>query len=256
VVVFTLPEQLRALARVNPERIYGLLFTAARITLATLAEQKMEARLGVTAVLHTWTREMHLHPHLHCVVTGGGLSMDDDRWVKTRNGHLFSVHLMGSLFRGIFMRRLRAMRAAGALKFAGPADKLAEQDDFDRFAHRMYRTRWVVYAKRPFAGPDAVVGYLGRYTLRHVVKYHVAQFAPLAASPSPTTGCSRCKTTACASGPRTAAMWTSRRRHLSRAGFCTCFRPGSTRSGTSGSIPPAASVLGCPRRWHCSACRR
>jgi len=171
-VVFTLPEPLRALARANPERIYGLLFTAARLTLATLAKQRLGATLGVTAVLHTWTREMHLHPHLHCVVTAGGLTADNARWVASNPRFLFPVRLMGSLFRGVFMRRLQRMRSAGQLELTGRAARLADPAALDRVFRQLHRQKWVVYAKRPFAGPQQVIQYLGQYTHRVAISDH------------------------------------------------------------------------------------
>lgn len=165
-VVFTMPEQLRGLARANPKCIYGLLFKAAKVTLAKLAEQRMDAQLGVTAVLHTWTREMHLHPHVHCVVTAGGLSLDGQRWVATRGDYLFPVKLMGAIFRRHFMKGMQALLADGKLSLVGPAGELANDEAMRRLINRMYRTKWVVYAKKPFAGPSDVFSYLGRYTHR------------------------------------------------------------------------------------------
>lgn len=165
-VVFTLPSELRALARCNPERVYTLLFDAARITLSTLAQQRWGAVLGVTAVLHTWTRELHFHPHLHCVVTAGGLNTATGRWVPSHPRYLFAVALMRDLFRGVALRRLRAAYGKGQLVCRGRAEPLAEPDAFERLMRRLFRVKWVVYAKRPFAGPRQVFRYLGRYTHR------------------------------------------------------------------------------------------
>lgn len=165
-VVFTLPEPLRALALANPKLIYDLLFEAATDTLQELAATRMDAQLGVTAVLHTWTREMLLHPHLHCVVTGGGLSRDGARWVACRDRFLFPVKVMGKLFRGKFMDGLVRLHAAGELHFAGTSAHLADPVAFTRMRDQLYRTDWVVYAKRPFGGPQQVLRYLSRYTHR------------------------------------------------------------------------------------------
>lgn len=171
-VVFTLPQPLRALARANPEGVYGLLFDAARLTLATLAKQRLGVTLGVTAVLHTWTREMHLHPHLHCVVTAGGLAADNARWSASSPRFLFPVRLMGSLFRGIFMRRLSLMRQDGRLRLTGRAARLVDPAALDRVFRQLHRQKWVVYAKRPFAGPRQVIAYLGQYTHRVAISDH------------------------------------------------------------------------------------
>lgn len=165
-VVFTLPEPLRAVALANPRVVYDLLFKAAADTLQELAATRMDAQIGVTAVLHTWTRELLLHPHLHCVVTGGGLSRDGARWVSCRDRFLFPVKVMGSLFRGKFMAGLVRAYAAGELHFAGTSAHLADPAAFARMRDQLYKTDWVVYAKRPFGGPQQVLRYLSRYTHR------------------------------------------------------------------------------------------
>lgn len=165
-VVFTLPEPLRCVALANPKRVYDLLFAAATDTLQTLAASKLEAQLGITAVLHTWTREMLLHPHLHCVVTGGGLSLDQQRWVACREKFLFSVHVMGDLFRGKFMAALLKEHAREPLHFVGTSAHLADPHAFASWKDRLYKTHWVVFAKRPFGGPTQVITYLARYTHR------------------------------------------------------------------------------------------
>ena len=165
-VVFTLPEPLRALALANPKIVYDLLFEAATDTLRELAATRMDAQLGVTAVLHTWTREMLLHPHLHCVVTGGGLSRDGARWVACRDRFLFPVKVMGKLFRGKFMDGLVRLYTAGELHCAGTSAHLADPAAFAQMRDQLYKTDWVVYAKRPFGGPQQVLRYLSRYTHR------------------------------------------------------------------------------------------
>jgi hypothetical protein len=165
-VVFTLPEPLRAVALANPKLVYDLLFDAATDTLQELAATRLGVRLGITAVLHTWTREMLLHPHLHCVVTGGGLSLDGTRWVACREAFLFPVKVMGALFRGKFMSGLLDAHRAGKLHFAGTSAHLADPVAFAKMRDGLYRADWVVFAKRPFGGPAQVIAYLARYTHR------------------------------------------------------------------------------------------
>lgn len=165
-VVFTLPASLRAVALANPKFVYDLLFHAAQETLQEMAARRLKAQLGITAVLHTWTREMLLHPHLHCVVTGGGLSADGLRWIAAREDYLFPVKVMGTLFRGKFMDGLVRAYTAGKLHFAGGSEELADPMMFANMKADLYKTHWVVYAKKPFGGPEQVIEYLGRYTHR------------------------------------------------------------------------------------------
>ncbi len=165
-VVFTLPAPLRAIALANPRFVYDLLFEAASATLLELAATRLKARLGVTAVLHTWTRELGLHPHLHCVVTGGGLSLDDQTWVPCPDAFLFPVKVVGALFRGKFMAALVAAYKAGDLHFAGTSAALAHPTAFAATRAALYKADWVVFAKRPFGGPKQVLAYLSRYTHR------------------------------------------------------------------------------------------
>jgi len=167
-VVFTLPAELRPLARANRARVFDLLFASASRTLLDLGDdpQRLGGRLGVTAVLHTWTRELTFHPHLHCIVTGGGLAPAGDAWVSCSRRHIFPVLVLGALFRGKFLDGLRRLRADGLLQYGGAAALLADDAVFSRWLDRLYMTSWVVYAKRPFAGPEHVFRYLGRYTHR------------------------------------------------------------------------------------------
>jgi hypothetical protein len=152
-VVFTLPSELRGLAASNRRVVYDVLFRAASETLQTLGAQRLGATLGVTAVLHTWTRTLAFHPHLHCIVTGGGLALSGDRWVAARQDYLFPVAVLRALFRGKVLAFLREQ-----------GDTLV---DYDPGVVRALRTRdWVVYAKRPFGGAEAIFAYLGRYTHR------------------------------------------------------------------------------------------
>jgi Putative transposase/Transposase zinc-binding domain len=164
-VVFTLPAPLRPLARRNPRQLFEMLFAAASETLLELGRDSkwLGARLGVTAVLHTWTRELTYHPHLHCIVTGGGLTDDAAVWRSCKRDFFLPVRVMGALFRGKLLGQLRRAHRSGRLDLGpAPVDPVA----FDEQLGALYRTDWVVYAKRPFGGAEQVVRYLGRYTHR------------------------------------------------------------------------------------------
>lgn len=167
-VVFTLPEQLHPLILKNRRTLYALLFKAASETLLELAAdpQRLGAQLGITAVLHTWGQNLLFHPHLHCVVTGGGLSPDGKRWVPTREGYLLPVQVLSRLFRGKFLARLKQLYKSGQLTLTGSVSHLAVPSVFQQLLDRLYRTKWVVYAKPPFGGAPQVYRYLGRYTHR------------------------------------------------------------------------------------------
>jgi hypothetical protein len=155
-VVFTLPAELRAVARRSREVVFDLLFAAAADTLLTLARdpKRLGGELGVTMVLHTWTRELLFHPHVHAIVTGGGLSDDGERFVLARRRFLFPVRVMGALLRGKMLAALERAHARGQVDLG----------DVD--LHALRRKSWVVYAKQPFGGPEHVIRYLGRYTHR------------------------------------------------------------------------------------------
>ena len=159
-VVFTLPPSLRPVARRNQRAIYKLLFEAATKTLLTLGEdpKRLGGQLGITAVLHTWTRELEFHPHLHCIVTGGGLSADGTTWIPARRKYLFPVKVLSRLFRGLFLDGLRRAHEAGEIRLDG--------NDLSKLVDPLYQTEWIVYAKPPFGGPEHVFKYLGRYTHR------------------------------------------------------------------------------------------
>jgi hypothetical protein len=164
-VVFTVPRELHGLARYRPEIVFDLLFASATTTLLELGrdERHLGAELGLTAVLHTWTRELLFHPHVHCIVTGGGLSLDGTRWVHSRNRYLFPVKLMGARFRGKFLDGLCRAYARG--DFAG-FDAFVDPEAFDRLLQKLANKKWVVYSKRAFGGAEQVYRYLGRYTHR------------------------------------------------------------------------------------------
>jgi len=164
-VVFTLPAELRGLARYRPSLVYDMLFAATAETIKELAcdPRHLGAEIGMSAVLHTWTRELGFHPHVHCIVTGGGLAPDGTRWITTRKGYLFPVHVMGALLRGKMLDALRRAHAKGA--FDG-YDAFDDPEGFDRLMARLPRKPWHVYAKRAFQGAAQVFRYLGRYTHR------------------------------------------------------------------------------------------
>jgi putative transposase len=167
-VVFTLPHALNALARVNSRRLYALLFQAAAATLRCFAQdpRHLGAEIGGTAVLHTWGQNLSQHIHVHCVVTGGGLSPNGQRWVSTRPGFLFPVRALSKVFRGKFLAGLRQLRARGAWRFAGDSGALGNDQAWTDWLRTLQSTEWVVYAKQPFGGPECVLKYLGRYTHR------------------------------------------------------------------------------------------
>ena len=164
-VVFTLPEELRPLVHRNREQLFDLLFTAASKTLLQLGQQRLSATLAITAVLHTWTREMAFHPHLHCIVSGGGLAADGT-WKATREDYLFPHLVLSRLFRGKLLAVLARLYERGALDLGGACATLADPDVFRLLLDRLYGKDWVVYAKPPFAGAEQVYRYLGRYTHR------------------------------------------------------------------------------------------
>ncbi|MGC9458001.1 MAG: IS91 family transposase [Halothiobacillaceae bacterium] len=167
-VVFTLPEPLKPLVLRNRRRVYELLFRAASATLLQLAAdpKRLGAQIGLTAVLHTWSQNLLFHPHLHCVVTGGGLTADGDHWVAAREGYLLPVKVMARLFRGKFLHGLQQLYETGELSFAGSTESLNHPRAFAALRDQLYRQDWIVYAKPPFGGAEHVYRYLGRYTHR------------------------------------------------------------------------------------------
>jgi len=173
-VVFTLPHEIGALALRNRKMIFTLLFSAAAHTLLELGrdERRLGAQLGVTTVLHTWTRDLRFHPHVHCIVTGGGLAPHGDRWISSRQKYLFPVRVLSDLFRGKFLDGLAGAYARGELDLGGACATLATPEAFNLLKDTLYRKNWVVYAKRPFAGPEQVFKYLGRYTHRVGISNH------------------------------------------------------------------------------------
>ena len=166
-VVFTLPHTLNPLVRVNRQALYGLLFRAAADTLLCFGHDpdRLGAEIGVTAVLHTWGQNLTEHVHLHCVVTGGGLTADG-RCRRVRKGYLFPVKALGRLFRGKYRAGLRKLRAEAKLRFVGQCEPLADEPTWEKWLAELGSTDWVVYSKPPFGGPEQVLKYLGRYTHR------------------------------------------------------------------------------------------
>jgi hypothetical protein len=167
-VVFTLPAPISDIAYQNKAAIYDILFKAAAETLITIAAdpKHLGARIGLTSVLHTWGSALTHHPHVHIVVPGGGISLDGKRWVSCRPGFFLPVRVLSRLFRRLFLERLTAAHQAGALNFFGTHAPLAARKAFAAFLVPLRKTEWVVYAKRPFGGPAAVLAYLSRYTHR------------------------------------------------------------------------------------------
>jgi hypothetical protein len=167
-VVFTLPAPVAEIAFQNKEKVYAILFRTAAETLSRIAgdPQHLGAEIGLVAVLHTWGQNLHHHPHVHCVVPGGGPSFDGRRWVGCRPGFFLSVRVLSRLFRRLFLEELRVAFEAGELGFFGQLAALAEPAAFARRLDDLRRIEWVVYAKPPFGGPEQVLAYLGRYTHR------------------------------------------------------------------------------------------
>ena len=167
-VVFTVPAPIADIAYHNKAVIYDILFKAASETLLSIAAdpKHLGARIGMTAVLHTWGSALTHHPHVHIIVPGGGISPDGERWVSCRPGFFLPVRVLSRLFRRLFLERLATAHKAGRLTFFNDMAPLADRDAFDAHLAPLRRSEWVVYAKRPFGGPEAVLAYLSRYTHR------------------------------------------------------------------------------------------
>jgi len=167
-VVFTLPAPISDLAYQNKTVLYNILFQAAAETLLTIARdpKHLGARIGITMVLHTWGSALTHHPHVHCIVPGGGFSTNGKQWVACKPGFFLPVRVLSRLFRHLFLDKLRDAHNAGTLNFYGQLQSLADAQAFDQWCKPLGKLEWVVYAKRPFAGPEAVLAYLSRYTHR------------------------------------------------------------------------------------------
>jgi predicted Zn-ribbon and HTH transcriptional regulator len=173
-VVFTVPHELNMLALENPRVFYDLLFTASAQTLLEIASdpKHLGAEIGVVAILHTWGQNLLLHPHLHCVIPAGGLSLDHRRWVRPRYPFFLAVKVLSRVFRGKFLAGLKRLYRRKKLQCAGPAATFADPSEFTQLIRRLHRHDWVVYAKPAFGGPMQVLRYLGRYTHRVAISNH------------------------------------------------------------------------------------
>jgi hypothetical protein len=167
-VVFTLPAAIGDVAYHNKAVTYDLLFRASAETMLTIAAdpEHLGARVGITSVLHTWGSAMTHHPHVHMIVPGGGISLDGERWVSCRPGFFLPVRVLSRLFRRLFLKKLTAAHDAGVLRFFGDRAHLNDTRAFAAYLAPLRRSEWVVYSKRPFGGPQAVLAYLSRYTHR------------------------------------------------------------------------------------------
>lgn len=167
-LVFTLPAEISRIAYWNKKAVYGLLFRASAETVMTIAAdpKRLGARVGMTSVLHTWGSALTHHPHIHMIVPGGGLSPEGTRWIACRPGFFLHVRVLSRLFRRLFLEGLTALHRAGRLAFFGELGGLAEAQAFARYLAPLRKAEWVVYAKPPFGGPEAVLAYLSRYTHR------------------------------------------------------------------------------------------
>ena len=168
-VVFTIPEEIAPLALQNKRVVYNILFAAASQTLLTVAGDRkhLGARIGFLAVLHTWGQSLSHHPHIHCVVTGGGISKDGSRWIRCKGKRFFlAIAVLSKMFRGKFLAMLKEAIRAGKLKFSGTLEVLNDSRKLGQYLRRLYSLNWVVYCKPPFGGSEHVLKYLGRYTHR------------------------------------------------------------------------------------------
>jgi hypothetical protein len=167
-VVFTVPEPIANIAFYNKDVVYDILFRITAQTLLTIARDpgRLGVEAGFFAVLHTWGQNLHFHPHLHCVVPGGGLSPDGKHWIQGRRRFFLPVKVLSALFRRLFLEALEKAFADGQLRFFGDLEPLRDPSAFARFLAPLKKSRWVVYAKAPFGGPQHVLEYLGRYTHR------------------------------------------------------------------------------------------
>jgi hypothetical protein len=165
-LVFTLPHTLNGLIRQNRAALFKLLFAAASQTLLEFGDQRLTAQLGITAVLHTWSQTLGDHYHLHCIVTGGGVAQDQSRWVATTPLYLFPVRALSRMFRGKYLSGLNVLFTTGKLAFHGELAQAGVPAKFAALLRQAAQPEWVVYAKRPFAGPGRVLAYLSRYTHR------------------------------------------------------------------------------------------
>jgi Putative transposase/Transposase zinc-binding domain len=173
-VVFTLPHRLAPLVLQNKKVLYGLLFRTSAETLLEVARdpRHLGAEIGFFSVLHTWSQQLKIHPHVHCVVPAGGLSLDHSRWVRSRDNYFLPKGVLLEIFRGKFVDALKQAFQNGQLRFEGDLKLLAQPKIFAAWLRPLFRQDWVVYLKRPFGGPEYVLQYLGRYTHRVAISNH------------------------------------------------------------------------------------
>jgi hypothetical protein len=173
-VVFTLPASLASLALQNQKLVYGLLLRASAETLLEVARdpRHLGAEIGFFSVLHTWNQKLQLHPHVHCVIPAGGLSLDHTQWVKSQKGFFLPLKVLSRVFRGKFVAGLQQAFQSGRLQFHGKLAPLSQPKTFAAWLRPLFRKDWVVYAKPPFGGPEYVLQYLGRYTHRVAISNH------------------------------------------------------------------------------------
>jgi len=165
-LVFTLPHALNGLIRQNRQPLFGLLFAAASQTLLEFGKGRLKAQIGVTAVLHTWSQNLLDHYHLHCIVTGGGMALDAQSWIASSSHYLFPVRALSRMFQGKFLARLKVLYDGGELQFHGQLASMVQPGEFAALIREATKREWIVYAKRPFAGPKQVLAYLSCYTHR------------------------------------------------------------------------------------------
>jgi len=167
-LVFTVPDELNCLVAGNQTLFYNILFQATNLTLTTIAAdpKHLGAKIGFLAVLHTWGQTLQRHPHLHCIVPGGGMAPDGLSWVETKKDFFLPVHVLGAFFRNRFLELLNKAYQKGQLSFFGETEKLAQAETFKAYMRPLKEKKWVVYSQPPFGGPDLVVKYLARYTHR------------------------------------------------------------------------------------------
>ncbi len=170
--VFTIPHALNPIARCNKKVIFDILFSTVSQTLQEFGQRHLGGKMGFTTVLHTWDQKLRDHIHLHCVIPGGALSPDRQRWVAAHPGFLFSVRALSKVFRGKFIEALKIAFAQGKLIFPGKTASLGTPEGFARLIQDLWRVPWVVYSKAPFAGPEKVLDYLARYTHRIAISNH------------------------------------------------------------------------------------
>jgi len=168
--VFTLPHGLNALARSNKRLIYDILFKSVSETLTQFGENELGGKVGFIAILHTWDQRLLEHIHLHCIISAGALSSDGERWISSPNeDYLFAVKALSKVFRGKFTDYLKMAYSQGSLTFAGKSLEFESRKGFKDLIDELYKEDWVVYSKKPFAGPQKALDYLGRYTFRTAI---------------------------------------------------------------------------------------